>query len=61
MNNLQNKQLWPGQTMLNLVKHGQNKPIRFGLRTSGRSALPGFGPLRFLARNFKLATAEAKA
>jgi hypothetical protein len=34
MNNLQNKQLWPGQTVLNLVKHGQKKPIRFGFRTS---------------------------
>ena len=33
MNNLQNKQLWPGQTMLNLVKRGQKKPIRFGFRT----------------------------
>jgi hypothetical protein len=29
MNNLQHKQLESGQTGLNLVKHGQNKPIRF--------------------------------
>jgi hypothetical protein len=30
MNNLQNKQHLFGQTMLNLVKHGQKKPIHFG-------------------------------
>jgi hypothetical protein len=32
MNSLQNKQPLSGQTMLNLVKHGQNKPIRFGFK-----------------------------
>ena len=30
MNSLQNKQPRSGQTMCNLVKHGQNEPIRFG-------------------------------
>jgi hypothetical protein len=30
LNNLQNKQLDSGQTMSNLVNHGQNEPIHFG-------------------------------
>ena len=37
INSLQNKQLLSGQTMLNLVKHGQNKPIRFDFRIFTRS------------------------
>jgi hypothetical protein len=32
-NDLQHHLLHPGQTALNLVKHGQNQPIRFGLQS----------------------------
>jgi hypothetical protein len=55
MNRLHNKQRQAGQTVLNLVKHGQNKPIRFGFRfsrccSSGRNPdKSGACPIRPLA------------
>jgi hypothetical protein len=40
LNDLQNNQPQSRQTMRNLVKHGQNKPIRFGLRVVLRQLQP---------------------
>jgi hypothetical protein len=48
MNRLRNKQRQSGQTMLNLVKDGQNEPIRFGFRAVRRCRGPGFPRFRAL-------------
>jgi hypothetical protein len=65
MNNLQNKQLWPGQTELNLVKHGQNKPVRFGFRTRLAFLCPGVFALIFPAseetQGRRVATAQEES
>jgi hypothetical protein len=61
MNNLQNKQPWSGQTMLNLVNHGQNKPIRFGFRTRLASLGPGVFALIFPASEETQGRGVAKA
>jgi hypothetical protein len=49
MNNLQNKQLQSGQSMINLVKHGQNKPNPLGLGEVRRRRVPG-GPFFFVGK-----------
>jgi hypothetical protein len=44
MNRLQNNRLQPGQTMLNLVNHGQKEPIRFGPLLLDRFQKAGMRP-----------------
>jgi hypothetical protein len=61
MNNLQNKQLWSGQIVLNLVNHGQNEPIRYGFRTFLASLCPGVFALIFPASEETQGRGAAKA